>query len=154
MVHAASEAEIGAARTLFKEYAASLSFSLCFQGFDDELKNLPGDYSRPSGDLLLAIVAGRPAGCAALRRIDARTGELKRLYACPEFRGQGVGRLLTLGIIESAREAGYQRLRLDTVGSMTEARALYQSLGFYIIEPYRVNPAGAGGAICMELSLA
>lgn len=153
IIHAASAAEIDEVRRLFKEYAASLNFSLCFQGFDHELESLPGDCAPPLGALLLATVSGCPAGCAALRRTDSQTGELKRLYVCPEFRGQGLGRKLTAAIIESARKAGYRRLRLDTLESMDKAQALYRSMGFCLIEPHRINPAGVGDAVCMELVL-
>ncbi|MGH9343070.1 MAG: GNAT family N-acetyltransferase [Terriglobia bacterium] len=153
IIQATSEAEIGEARSLFKEYAASLNFSLCFQNFAHELASLPGSYAPPSGRLLLAKVAGRAAGCAALRRMDSQTGELKRLYVRPEFRGQGIGRTLTKKIIEEARERRYFRLRLDTLDSMAEAQSLYRSLGFAQIEPYRINPTGVGDAVCMELAL-
>ncbi|MGH9403373.1 MAG: GNAT family N-acetyltransferase [Terriglobia bacterium] len=153
IIQATSEGAIGEARSLFEEYAASLDFSLCFQDFAHELASLPGGYAPPSGRLLLAAVAGRPAGCVALRRIDSQAGELKRLYVRPEFRGQGIGRALTNRVIEDAREFGYSRLRLDTLDSMAEAQSLYRSLGFRLIEPYRVNPTGVGHAICMELAL-
>lgn len=153
IVQAALAAEIEEVRSLFKEYAASLNFSLCFQGFDHELESLPGDYAPLLGALLLATVGGRPAGCAALRRTDPQTGELKRLYVRPEFRGQGLGRKLTAAIIENARKAGYRCLRLDTLESMDKAQALYRSMGFYLIEPYRTNPAGVGDAVCMEFVL-
>ncbi|HEV2498466.1 MAG TPA: GNAT family N-acetyltransferase [Terriglobia bacterium] len=156
IVQVASPAEIAEVRSLFEEYAASLNFSLCFQDFAHELSSLPGNYASPSGRLLLAVVASRqaqPAGCVAMRRIDPQTGELKCLYVRPEFRGQGIGRTLTQKIIEEAGEYGYSRLRLDTLDSMAEAQSLYRSLGFALIKPYRINPASAGDAICMELAL-
>ena len=75
------------ARTLFLEYGKSLGFSLCFQSFEDELKNLPGAYSPPSGCLLLARRSGQMAGCIALRKIDDDICEMKRLYVRPGHRG-------------------------------------------------------------------
>jgi putative acetyltransferase len=151
IVQAGSETEIEEARNLFQEYAAALGFDLCFQGFAQELAGLPGSYVPPAGRLLLALVSGSVAGCAALRPVDARTGEMKRLYVRPEFRGQGIGRSLAAKIIDEARVAAYERVRLDTLASMAEAQGLYRSLGFYVIGPYCTNPLP--GAVYMELTL-
>ena len=117
-----------------------------------ELAHLPGDYAPPGGALLLARVSGIPAGCVAVRRIDAGIGELKRLYVRPVQRGLGLGRLLTEAAAERARELGYQRLRLDTAPEMTAAHELYRRLGFREIDPYRENPVP--GTRFLELDLA
>ena len=139
------------AKTLFREYAASLSFDLDFQDFEEELANLPNGYTSPEGCLLIATYARQPAGCVALRKLGASVCEMKRLYVRPQFRGLRIGRALAEAIIERARTVGYTCMRLDTVPSMKAARALYVSLGFRVIEPYRYNPIE--GAVFMELAL-
>jgi putative acetyltransferase len=135
-----SDEEVKQARELFEEYAAWLGFGLCFQNFDRELAELPGDYTPPNGRLLLALQNDQVTGCVALRKIGEGTGEMKRLYVRPDFRGQGLGRILTETIIEAARDHGYDRLRLDTLpGRMDQAIAMYRSLGFKDIERYYNN---------------
>ena len=149
---ATTDEHIEAARTLFEEYAASLGFSLCFQNFDQELKNLPGDYSPPSGRLLLAIEDEQLAGCIALRKLEPRVCEMKRLFVRPAHRATGLGRFLAESVIDEARKLGYTHMRLDTIpGKMDKAIALYQSIGFVEIDPYCENPVE--GAKFMELNL-
>jgi len=152
LLQAATPAQIAQVRELFLEYAQSLGFSLCFQNFDQELAGLPGDYAPPGGRLLLAEFQGELAGCVALHKFDDDICEMKRLYLRPEFRGQGLGRVLTEAIIAEARHLGYRHMRLDTVGPvMKDAVAMYRKLGFREIAPYRSNPMA--GTLYFELTL-
>lgn len=124
-------------KTLFVEYAESLGFSLCFQGFDGELQNLPGQYARPKGNLWLARVDGALAGCVAMRPHEEGTAEMKRLFVRPGFRGHRLGSRLTSTVVQYAEEQGYKALRLDTVvDKMREAQAIYRQLGFQKRAPY------------------
>ena len=152
-IHSATSVrELEQVRDLFIEYSNSLEFDLSFQDFQKELDDLPGDYATPKGRLLLAFYDSDPAGCVALRRFSDEICEMKRLFARPHRRGLGIGKALTMKVIEEAREIGYSRMRLDTVPAMQTAIALYVSLGFREIEPYRYNPIE--GAKLLELNLA
>lgn len=149
---AESPTQISQTRELFLEYAQSLGFSLCFQNFDNELANLPGDYTPPEGRLLLAEYEGKLAGCVALHKLEPGICEMKRLYLRPQFRGKGLGRVLADRIISEARQIGYQRMRLDTVEPvMKDAVGMYRKLGFKEIASYRKNPMA--GTLYMELQL-
>jgi ribosomal protein S18 acetylase RimI-like enzyme len=147
-----SEADLEETRKLFREYASWLEIDLCFQNFAQELAALPGDYAPPDGRLLLAEHNGEAAGCVALRKLDEGLGEMKRLFVRDRFRGQGIGRTLIEAIIREAKEAGYERMRLDTIPpKMNAAIGLYRLFGFREIEPYCNNPVP--GAKFMELEL-
>jgi ribosomal protein S18 acetylase RimI-like enzyme len=151
IVDATAVDEVLTVRCLFEEYAASLGIDLCFQGFEKELADLPGGYAPPEGRLLLALQDGQTAGCIALRPLRPGGCEMKRLYVRPAFRTHGIGRVLVDRIIEEAWQAGYRRMRLDTLPSMVAALALYRRLGFREIAPYYENPVE--GAVFLELQL-
>ena len=135
---------LSATREVFREYAAQLGVDLCFQNFEAELADLPGDYAAPRGALLLATVDGEVAGCGALRPLAdvdyPNACEMKRLFVRPAFRRFGIGRLLTQALMDRGLQAGYSNLLLDTLDDMEAARGLYTSLGFEEIPPYYFNP--------------
>jgi GNAT superfamily N-acetyltransferase len=122
--------------------------------FEEELAHLPGSYSPPSGQLLLASVQDEAAGCVALRPIDKEYCEMKRMFVYPQFHGKGVGLALGRQLIEHARRSGYRAMRLDTSIRQAEATGLYQRLGFKFIEPYYELPQNLRDwLVFMELRL-
>ena len=147
IVRPAAPSDLDEIREMLREYQAWLQVDLCFQGFEKELAELPGDYAPPRGRLLIA----EGAGCIALRPIDNEICEMKRLFVRPTHRGSGLGRTLVEAIIEEARGIGYRRMRLDTMPVMGGAQKLYESLGFRDIVAYRYNPEH--GARFMELEM-
>jgi GNAT superfamily N-acetyltransferase len=165
--HASTARDIELARGLFVEYAQWLKVDLCFQGFDEELATLPGAYAPPRGRLLLAGTPGEAFACIALRPLgggpgcgagpiapdgnDGRLAEVKRLYVQPAHRGKGWGKRVARELLDEARGIGYRELKLDTLGWMSEARALYARLGFRECAPYYHNPLP--GVVYMTLSL-
>jgi len=152
LTQATTPSDIQEAHSLFEEYAAGLGISLCFQNFDQELANLPGDYAPPQGRLLLAREFDQLMGCIALRPVGPTTCEMKRLFVRPEYRDRKLGRLLVEAIIEEARKIGYTHMRLDTLpGRMDRAIQLYRSIGFVEIKPYYDTPVDS--TKFMELDL-
>jgi putative acetyltransferase len=152
LIQVESEHGIEQIRELFLEYARSLDFSLCFQSFDRELSELPGPYALPDGRLILCRFDGMPAGCIAMKKLEPGICEMKRLYVRAAFRGHQLGLKLATHLIDEARRAGYNRMRLDTIPSaMQHASNLYRSLGFSEIPPYYGNPLPQ--ALYMELNL-
>ena len=154
IVPAATAHDMADIRLLFGEYAGLVAEALCFQNFDEELAALPGAYVPPGGALLIArdaAAANIAAGCVALRRIDAGTGEMKRMYVRESFRGSGLGRKLAIAVIEAARQTHYSRIVLDTLPKLATAITLYRKLGFVETGPYLASPTP--GAICFELKL-
>ena len=145
-----------ATRELFREYAEALQVDLCFQHFETELAQLPGDYAAPQGIVLLAFVDEQLAGCGAFRPLAdvdyANACEMKRLYVRRAFRRFGLGRLLAQALIDAATQAGYSAMLLDTLDEMEAARGLYASLGFEEVPPYYYNPLPGAHYLKVDLS--
>ncbi|MCA8889848.1 MAG: GNAT family N-acetyltransferase [Parvularculaceae bacterium] len=139
--------EIDAVKALFIEYAQFLDVDLCFQGFDKEIATFPAAYRH----LLLAFVDGEAAGAVGLKDLGRGVCEMKRLYVRPGFQGLGLGRRLSLAVIDAARAQGFTIMRLDTLHRLKPAIALYTSLGFAETDSYYDNPLD--GVIYMALGL-
>jgi ribosomal protein S18 acetylase RimI-like enzyme len=151
VVEAQGASELDVVRELFREYAAQVAELCCFAGFEREVAGLPGEYAPPAGGLWLAREGGAAAGCVALRRLDADSGEMKRLYVRETFRGRGLGRRLAELVVEETRKRACTRLVLDTLPKMREAIVLYESLGFRETGPYSRDPTP--GARFFELRI-
>ena len=152
IIQAESSADLQHIRELFAEYVEWLGINLCFQNYEKELAELPGDYAPPAGRLLIAYEDKEVAGCIALRNLGDGVCEMKRLYVRPAFRGERLGWKLVELVLDEARKIGYERIRLDTLpGKMDRAIAMYRTLGFKDIDPYYHNPVT--GAAFMELVL-
>jgi len=149
---ARSATELTSAAALFRAYAASLPVDLSPQGFSQELESLPGLYAPPAGELLLAKRGDHVLGCIALKPLaPPHVAEIKRLYVRPQARKLGVGKALVAAVIRAAEQLGYGELKLDTLGHLKEAIALYESHGFAPIAPYGSHPYP--GLVCLGKTL-
>ena len=140
VIRTARPDEMDILRQLFREYEAWLQVDLCFQGFEQELAALPGAYAPPQGGIWLSEQGGEIAGCVAIRPLDQGRCEIKRLWVREAYRGQALGRRLAETALREGKAMGYRRACLDTLGQMTAARQLYNSLGFHEIPAYYDNP--------------
>jgi GNAT superfamily N-acetyltransferase len=138
-------------KQLFRRYAEAINIDLAFQSFDEELDVIDIKYSHPQGALVLAYDGDIPVGCAGVRKLDAQTAELKRMFVDPAYRGHQLGHQLLVHALQEAKLLGYQTIRLDTIKQMQSAIRLYKSFGFGEIGPYCYNPFE--GAVFMEKQL-
>lgn len=132
--------ELEEVREIFIEYANFLKVDLCFQDFEKELQTLYEVYAPPMGCIILAKQEKQVMGCIALKPIGEGICEMKRLYVRPEARGQYLGKKLVEELVDFAKKAGYNTMKLDTITSLKEAIKLYESKGFIKTEPYVYNP--------------
>ena len=128
-------------KTLFVEYADMFEHQLCFDAFDAELDGLPDPYAPPGGGLVLAKVDGHAAGCVALKRLNKKTAEMKRLFVRPGFRGNKLGMRLTEAMIGRAKDLKYKLLQAETVPTkMGFAVSVYRQFGFETIRQSADEP--------------
>jgi ribosomal protein S18 acetylase RimI-like enzyme len=132
--------ELDNVKQLFREYTEFLGVDLGFQQYDEEISSLPGKYALPDGRLYVIYDGEQLAGCVALRKIDDKSCEFKRLFVRPEFRGKKLGCILMEKIIADAKGLGYKIGYLDTLCTLKSAIAVYEKLGFEKIPPYYNNP--------------
>lgn len=144
--------ELDTIRELFREYEKELNEDICFQSFDEELKDPLKKYGPPSGDLILAYWEDEVAGCIALTKMkEDGACEMKRLFVRPGFRENKIGKILVEDLLVSAKEKNYRTMRLDTFEKLQPAIHLYKKYGFKNVSPYYNNPLA--GVVYMEKEL-
>ena len=136
---AAGELDIGHVRRLVTAHGDARSNTPGVEYVYADAARMPGPYAPPLGGIWLALQGEAAIGCVALRPLDEETGEVKRMFVDPAWRGLGAGRALLVALIVGARARGYSVLRLGTLHDMDSALALYQSLGFTPTERYRAD---------------
>lgn len=151
LVEVSEKSQMNQVAQLFRDYQSFLGEDLCFQGFEDELANLPGKYAHPYGAIFLAEHGDKIIGCVAVRPLKDDTCEMKRLYVKPEAQGLKAGRLLAEAIIDKAKALGYKKMQLDTLERLVPALKLYENLGFKRINSYYSNPLDQ--VVYLELEL-
>jgi len=107
---------------------------------DQLITGLPGAYGPPRGDVILAFARESVVACGALRELEPKIGEIKRIYVRADHRGPGFGPRLTRALLDRALELGYERVRVDTLPTMTAAIEFYQEMGFRPIPRYWPHP--------------
>lgn len=165
IVQAETTAEIADVRTLMREFIAwlreryrerpwQIDIYYGTDALERELERLPGDFAPPAGRILIARHDGEAVGCVALKRLDARTCDVKRMFVRPGSRGLGVGKALIRALMREARDAGYETMKLDTGDLQPEAISLYRSMGFRDTDAYYDLPEGLDGTmVFMEIDL-
>ena len=148
---ASTASEYAAAVSMFRAYAADININLDFQHFEEELADLPKMYSPPQGGIILVKEQELLIGCVAIRRINEREGELKRMYIDPAHQNMGLGKILLQKALQLAQDCQYEKVKLDTLNYMSAAIHLYQQAGFYEIAPYYPNPIST--AVYFELEM-
>lgn len=149
--HAEFPADASALLDIWREFVASPTVSLDYQGNEAEFATLPGKYAAPGGCVLLADRGSEIDGCIAFRRVDADICEMKRLYVRPRARGRQVGRGLVEHLIAEARIVGYREMRLDVMEEFVAARALYRDFGFLPATPISFNPTPGASFLGLRL---
>jgi ribosomal protein S18 acetylase RimI-like enzyme len=115
---------------------------------DQQIAELPGAYGAPRGEVILAFAQGALVACGALRELEPKVGEIKRIYVRADHRGPGFGPRLTRALLRRARALGFERVRVDTLPTMVAAIQFYQEMGFDPTPPYWPHPVP--GALFFE----
>jgi len=152
--------DIDTVRRLFQDYrqwladhrdtaaSAASSVKIGLGQIDKQIAELPGAYGPARGDMILAFSGEAVVACGALRELEPKVGEIKRIYVRADHRGPGFGPRLTRALLGRARALGYERVRVDTLPTMAAAIQFYPEMGFEPIPAYWPHPAR--GALFFE----
>jgi ribosomal protein S18 acetylase RimI-like enzyme len=135
-----TEEETAMAKELLREYVQWLDTDLAFQNIDDELKHFPQKYEPPDGGFIIAKENNSVVGCVAIKKLENKICEMKRLFVKDAYKNRGIGKKLVEAIVEDAKRKNYEKMRLDTCNIMENALGIYYKNGFYEIGPYYNNP--------------
>jgi GNAT superfamily N-acetyltransferase len=152
-------------KELFKAYFDELYERGCdvgFQGFQNEWSDLPGkDVFEKRGGVFVAVSndpsldlndlahSKHVVGCIAIRPLNDKCGEVKRMFIRKSHRRNGIGKLLAETIVQHAWELEYEEIKLDSLERLTGAVKLYEAMGFQRIDPYCECPEE--DHVCMNL---
>ena len=147
------ESHLEELRVILNEYLSFISKELIKPPWDFNLDveyavnftiNNLDKFTEPDGRLFLVEVDGEIAGTISLRKIREDTGEIKRMYIKPKFRGKKLGNLLIEEVIEISQRNEFSKLYLDTAHFMSSAISLYKKYGFKETTSYQesVIPKG------------
>ena len=147
------ESHLGEIRIILNEFLSFIAneltkppwnFNLDVEHEVDFTMNNLDKFAKPDGRLLLVEVDGKIAGTISLRKIRNDSGEIKRMYVRPKFRGEKLGNLMIEEVIRVSKENGYSKLYLDTAHFMSSAISLYKNFGFKETGSYpeSVHPKG------------
>jgi GNAT superfamily N-acetyltransferase len=135
--------DAAAGQRLVRDYVAEIRALYPDWTLDVPPRMTAEDVEPPGGRWVVAYRGGQPVGCAGLKPLGERAGEVKRVYVVPQARGTGVSRALLLRLEEIAKALGYARLRMDTGARQPASVALFRSMGYQPIGDYNGNPVAA-----------
>lgn len=101
------------------------------KGEVDDLRN--EEVLPPDGRFVIVLDDGHPVACGAIRRHDAESAEIKRMWVRPQARGRGLARVVLRELESTAIARGYRAVVLETGLRQPEAIALYESAGYTTI---------------------
>ncbi len=99
----------------------------------------PDELTPPTGGFFVAWKGHQPVACGGFKQLEGTLAEIKRIYVIPKFRSRGIASDLLGYVEERAREAGYERVRLQHGADQPHALALYTGAGYHAIDDYNGN---------------
>jgi GNAT superfamily N-acetyltransferase len=105
------------------------------------------------GAFLIAYLDNEAIGCGAVRRCDASTAEIKRMYVEPSVRGRGIGRALVEALEREAQFLGVTTVVLETGTRLAAAIRLYESMGYARVPLFGEYLSSPDTSLCFGKSL-